>query len=103
MREIVRWTTPTIKITFDTIDPAEITAAYLTIKTNGSTVVSKDVTTMTVGDGFISWTLTQEECGNLAANTRAVVVCDWKLSSGTRGKSRTAVFNVVEAGKDEVI
>lgn len=103
MNEIVRWTTPTVKITFQTIDVTEITQAYLTVRCNGSTITTKDITTMGTGEDFISWTLTQEETGKLTASTQVFICADWKLTDGTRGRSKTGKYYVVEAGVDEEI
>lgn len=107
---IVRYSTPTIKITFNTIDPTTIIEAYLVLKRAGAPVLTKDLTTATVHQGteqdpgdWISWTLTQQETGALAVNSTVTVYCDWKLTDETRGRSHTKDFRIAETGKDEVI
>lgn len=107
---IVRYSTPTIQINFKTIDPSTISEAYLVFKKFGVESLEKDLTSATVHVGtqedpgdWISWTLTQSETGAWLENTSLTAYCDWKLSDGTRGRSHTKEFRVVETGKDEVI
>lgn len=108
MNEIVRWTTPTITIRFPSLDPEDITSAYLTIKQGGGEILRKGIEDAVIiprdtEDGSISWTLSQTECGKLNVNTEVRVYCDWVLNDGTRGRSRMAIYKVVEAGVNEVI
>jgi len=108
--EIVRFSTPTLQINFKTINPESIAEAYLVFKIDGTPGLTKDLTAATVHVGtqqepgdWIAWTLTQAETGAWLENTSLTAYCDWKLSDGTRGRSHTKEFRVVETGKDEVI
>lgn len=109
MNEIIRGTTPTITVTFPTVDVSTITAAFLTIKSgrpphiDKEAVVTKPLADATVGDNTISWTLTQTDTLALTAEEYVTVLCDWKVTDGTRGRSQAAVFSVSEAGVNEVI
>lgn len=58
---IVRGTTPTIRYTFDVVDPANIVTAYLSIKQRQGIIIERDQTTMTTNASSVEWTLTQEE------------------------------------------
>ena len=49
------------------------------------------------------WTLTQEESLQLDAKLNALLICDWKLNDGTRGRSQVLDVNVGNPGKNEVI
>lgn len=101
--EIVRYTTPTIQITFKTIDPAMISEAFLVFKRAGTAVLTKDFTSATVEEHSISFTLSQADTGGFMVGSRVTVYCDWKLSDGTRGRSRAKEFSIADTGKDEVI
>ena len=107
---IVRYSTPTIQINFKTIDPSTITEAYLVFKRSGEESLTKDISSATVHVGtqedpgnWISWTLAQAETGAWLENTSLTAYCDWKLTDGTRGRSHSKEFRVVETGIDEVI
>ena len=107
---IVRYSTPTIQINFNTIDPETISEAYLVFKLAGAAVLTKDLTTATVHAGteldpgdWIAWTLSQSETGAMKVYSQLTAYCDWKLTDGTRGRSHSKVFQIVETGKDEVI
>ena len=53
---IARGTTPTIRYTFSLVDVSAIVVAYLTIK-QGSLVIEKDLTSATIGDGYLDLAL----------------------------------------------
>lgn len=103
MAEIVRGTTPTIKFRFSTIDPTSIVVGVFTAKIGNLTVIEKDLSDAVVDSEYISWKLTQEETLRFSRSRKATIVCDWKVGDGTRGRSKTATFDVTEPGKDEVI
>lgn len=106
MNAIIRGTTPTIMFAFETIDPAAIVAAYITIKSItdlDTPIVQKDYSSATLGATSISWTLTQTESLQLTAGDTVNIYCDWLLDEGTRGRSQVATCRVYETGKDEVI
>ena len=48
--ELVQYTTPTITITFNTIDPTTISEAYLVFKYAGTNVVTKELNTAIVDE-----------------------------------------------------
>lgn len=102
MATIIRGTTPTIKYTFNTVDPTDITVAYLTIKQGDSTVIEKDLSDATVGNKYIAWMLTQSESLSLSP-CMASFMCNWKKNDGTRGASNRMTAIVVDNDKDEVI
>lgn len=79
---IARGTTPTIEYTFTIVDTSNITKAYLTIK-QGRTTIEKDLSEATIGEGSLSWTLTQEETLALSTKAFADIQCRYKTSDGT--------------------
>lgn len=104
MDEIIRGTTPTITFSFSSVRPSDISAAYLTISCLGGTaLVERELDSATVSSSSISWTLTQEETLRFSAGTSVQILCDWKLSDGTRGRSKEASYSVGETAKNEVI
>ena len=103
MPMIIRGTTPTIKFCFCDIDVSEIEVAYIIIKQHNRSKIEKDITSAFKIDNYILWRLTQEETLLLAPHTSATIDCDWKLTSGLRGKSHRLTVAVENSGKDEVI
>ena len=99
---IIRGTTPTIKFTFKQIEVQDIEVAYLTIKMDNSVLIERDITSATIGDRYISWTLTQEESLSM---TDGKIICqlNWKLANGTRGASDKMTILIESNEKEEVI
>ena len=85
MAKIIRGTTPTITYNFSTVNVANITTAYMTIKTNCGVIIKKSLTDATVGEKSLSWTLSQED--TIAVAGDAALMVNWKLNDGTRGAS----------------
>ena len=54
MAEIIRGTTPTIKITFQTIDTSTIIAAYLCIKRGNAMILEKTLSEASVQQGYLN-------------------------------------------------
>lgn len=102
-KTIARGTTPTITVTFSTIDVSTIVAAYLTFKQGGQSIFEMPLSDATVGEGMISWMVPQEDTLLLAENKFVDVIVDWKTSDGVRGQSKPASYKVTPAGVDEVI
>lgn len=102
MSEIVRGTTPTIRYTFSTVDPADISNAVLTIAQRGTARITKTLAAATVGEGTLSWTLTQAETLSLS-KTDAEINLDWLLESGIRGAGVTLDVKVLNPGVNEVM
>lgn len=100
---IVQYTTPTITITFPTVDVTTIHEAYLVFKYADTNILVKELADAVVGDGTLSWTLTQVDTGKLPLNATVRVYCDWVLVDTTRGRSRYADYAIVETGISEVI
>lgn len=94
MASIIRGTTPTLQYTFNDVTVANITSAYLTIKVDGTAEhdIEKDLTSATVAQKSISWTLTQAE--TLSFGTSISVMINWKLQDGTRGASEKTTILV---------
>lgn len=98
---IIRGTTPTIIYTFQTVDPAEITTAYLTVKKGGAIVLEKDLSGASVGEKTLAWTFTQAD--TLSVTGAAEIMLNWKLQDGTRGASLPTQATFAPNHKDEVI
>ena len=99
---IIRGTTPTIKYTFDTVDPANVIVACLTVEQGGEVTIERGLAAALVGENSLSWVLTQEDTLGLIRST-AQLMCNWKLRDGTRGASRQMTVVVLDNQKDEVI
>ena len=99
---IIRGTTPTIKYTFDAVDPSDITVACLTVEQGGEVTIERGLAAALVGEDSLSWVLTQEDTLGLLRST-AQLMCNWKLRDGTRGASRQMTVVVLDNQKDEVI
>lgn len=103
MGEIVRGTTPTIRIQFSTVPVESLTVAILTIRQGGDVVIEKTLDDAAIEENAISWKLTQDETLSLAKRVNAVIMCDWKLADGTRGRSNISVNPIGNPGIEEVI
>lgn len=103
MEKIVRFSTPTIKVTYKTIDPANISEAYLTVLDESTTVLTKEIAAAEIGDNYIAWTLSQSDTEKLTVGSTVKICCDWKLENGTRGRSVMKEYWVAETGVNEVI
>lgn len=100
---IIAGTTPTIAYTFQEVDPAEMTEAIFTVKQVGAQVIQKDLTTATLDEGKLSWTLTQAESLKLVPGVQTEIFLDYVLQDGTRGAGVTETARVFPAGVEEVI
>lgn len=101
MDKIIMGTTPTIAYKFKSIQPSDITVAVLTVIC-GEQTLERDLTTASVTEDGISWTLTQQE--TLAFTDEAALVrLNWKTSDGTRGASSRTVVMVETNEVNEVI
>ena len=103
MESVVRYTTPTFKVTFDTITVSSIAVAYLVFKQGNVKLLELDLESATVGDKYLSWKLTQEQASLFSCRSTVKVVCDWKLADGTRGRSDELFCSIKPPGKNEVI
>lgn len=101
MGYIISCTTPTIKYNFKVVDPAHITEAYLTITEGGETIIERDLTTATIGEHSLAWTLTQAE--TFEFDKSVVVQLNWLTDSGVRGASEKVRIVISENLKNEVI
>lgn len=104
MVTVVRGTTPTFKYTFKKVDTEELTVAYITFKTCGRVILEKDMSTATVEEGAISWTLSQEETLSFpCCDDGFVVQLNWRTLDGTRGVSKEVPVRVKVNVKEVVI
>ena len=103
MASIIRGTTPTLQYTFNDVTVANITSAYLTIKVDNTAEhdIEKDLSSATVAQKSISWTLTQAE--TLSFGTNISVMINWKLQDGTRGASEKTKIMIDDNYKEDVI
>lgn len=86
MTKIIVGTTPTITYKFKIVDVSKITVAILTIIEHGTNIIELHLSDATVGENFLSWTLTQEET-LLIGTKKATMMLNWKTQDGTRGAS----------------
>lgn len=102
MISIIQGTTPTIKYTFNIVNPSDIVKAVLTIKSCGVITVTKTLEDATVGETDISWTLTQEDTLTLATG-KARMMLNWVTNSSTRGTSEETVIDILQNQVKEVL
>lgn len=103
MSALISGTTPSVQFIFKNVDPADIAVAYLTVRVGDSVVIEKDITEASVQNNTLTWVLTQEETLRLNVGDTCRICCDWKTSSGVRGRSKMATMTVEESGKSCVI
>ena len=88
MVKIIIGTTPTIKYTFNVINPADFAEAIMTIKDSRKIEkLRKTLDEATVGTDYIEWTLTQEETLALGTGSALSMMLNWLTHGGTRGAS----------------
>lgn len=104
MAAIIRGTTPTLRFTFNHIDPEQIITTALTIKQNKELIVEKDLSAaiISASEHSIAYKLTQEETLSFAVG-KVMVMHNWLLNDGTRGASKEATISVDDNHKDEVM
>lgn len=100
---IVRGTTPTIRFNFTNIDSSDIYVAYMTIAQNNSVVLEKDISQATLGDGFIEFSLTQEDTLLLDEKVIASVQLRCKNNLGDAYASKIYTFQPYDVLKESVI
>lgn len=100
---IVRGTTPTIRFNFTNIDSSDIYVAYMTIAQNNSVVLEKDISQATLGDGFIEFSLTQEDTLLLDEKIIASVQLRCKSNLGDAYASKIYTFQPYDVLKESVI
>ncbi|MCR5372702.1 MAG: hypothetical protein K6E41_04475 [Solobacterium sp.] len=100
---MIRGTTPTMKFTFSEISTSDIMTAYMTIKQNGGTTIEKDLSQAEVGDGYLEWTLTQEDTLKLNARNVVNIQLRCRTSSGAAYTSEIFESTVGDILKDGVI
>lgn len=104
MIKIIIGTTPTIKYTFKTVDPADFTEAIMTIKDSRKTEkLRKTLDTATVGTDYVEWTLTQEETLSLGTGSALSMMLNWLTDGGVRGASTEEAVMAVNNHVREVM
>lgn len=100
--EIIRGTTPTVIYKFKCVNPADLSAAFLTIKQDGETLLDLDINAATIGEDNISWVLSQQNTLQMSEG-KVTMMMNWKLNSGRRGASKENTVIVKDNYKDVVI
>ena len=101
MAAIIKGTTPTIAFTFSTVEISDITTAILTIKKDDEIVIEKDLTSATVEESRLLWTLSQSETLSIAG--MAEIMLNWVTEDSTRGASEPMQVRFLPNHKEEVI
>lgn len=101
---IVRGTTPTIQMSYKTVDVESIAEAYLTIRQEATGLeLEKDISQAVRGEDTLSWTLTQEETLRLRPPCSVRLQCRYRLPDGTAGASKIYTVYPYQILKDGVI
>ena len=100
--EIVIGTTPTIKYTFNKVNVNDITKAILSISRYDNVILTKSLSEATVGNDFLSWTLTQEETLNVGESTVNIML-NWVDTSGIRGVGESMLIKFTKNDINEVL
>lgn len=88
MVKIIIGTTPTIKYTFNVVNPADFAEAIMTIKDSRKIEkLRKTLDEATVGTDYIEWTLTQEETLSLGTGSALSMMLNWLTNGGVRRAS----------------
>lgn len=91
--QIMRGTTPSITMTYRTVDVSTIVEAWLTIKQDvPQTVINKDLSAAEVGASTLTWYLTQEDTLRIKNGRNVQIQCRYLLQDGTAGGS--AIYDV---------
>lgn len=100
---IVRGTTPTVRFNFSAVDTANIVVAWLTIEQGGEEIISKDLSDATVGEGYLAWTLTQEETLAMSSKCDVSIQCRYLLNDGNAYATRIFADRPYEVIREGVI
>jgi len=103
MATIIRGTTPTITFTFSDFDTSEIDEAVFVIKQGGNIILQRDLTEAYIDETTLSWNLSQEDSFLLNSALGGVIMCDWLLVNGIRGRSEVYTFCVDNPAVEEVL
>lgn len=98
---IHRGTTPTIKYTFSSVLVSDIAECYLTVAQDGKTLFEKELSDATIGEDYLSWTLTQEETLQFKIGGRVQMQIRYKLNDGSAYASKIvedSVYKVLKEG-----
>ena len=102
MANVIRGTTPTIEYTFNTVNVAQISKAFLTVKENGVVIINKDINDAVVGTKTLSFELSQADTLKMTF-PECKVMLNWLLDDGTRGAGEEITLHVYENHLNEVI
>lgn len=102
MQKLARGTTPTITMTYKTIDVSLIVEAYLTMRQRGLEI-EKTLAEAAVADNSLSWTLTQQETLDLRTDSSVNIQCRYRLQDGTAGTSEIYTVSPYAILKEGVI
>ena len=97
---IARGTTPTITYTFNTVRPADIIVAYLTLSQFGETILEKDLLSAGISETSLSWKLSQAETLQLNSKVEVVIQCRYRLNDNTAHATKKTQIDVGEIIKE---
>ena len=103
MATIIRGTTPTITFTFSDFNATDIVEAVFVIKQGGNTILQMDLSEADVDESTLTWYLTQENTFLLNSALGGIIVCDWLLDNGIRGRSEVFSFAVDNPAVEEIL
>ncbi len=103
---VVRGTTPTITMSFKTINVANITEAWLTLTQEAPATlnIQKVLADASVGTKTLSWTLTQTETLAIDIKFNIKIQCRYLMTDGTAGASpiyEVTPYQVLKGGEIE--
>lgn len=104
--EVSIYSTPTFVFNFtEDVPVADISAAVFTVTFGAAVTVEKNLSAAIVNTeaNSLAWTLTQAETGAFPVGASGNIICDWLLTSGTRGRSNPASCMVTTTGKKAVM
>lgn len=103
---IIRGTTPTIVITYKTIDVSDIIEAYLTIKQEATNIeINKTLTDATIltDQNALGFMLTQEDTLSFEEKSMLKLQCRYLLQDGSAGASAKFDVSPYDILRDGVI
>ena len=100
---IARWTTPSVLYKPAQAEVSDVAEIYLVLRQKGEEKLRKSKADASISeDGFL-WNFTQEDTGNLTANSTVRIQIDYVTKSGQRYTTRAVMTELINSAVNEVI
>lgn len=100
---IARWTTPSIRYKPSQVEVDDIEEIYVVLSQNDKEKLRKSKADASISeDGFI-WSFTQEDTGDLVANSTVKIQIDYVTNNGQRYTTKAVMTDLINSAVNEVI